>query len=89
MIKNSYVDGEDDYQDAVSGVRAPVFDTVSTTSVVHSAVSGVARLKCSVLNLGDKTVTVLLQLFFKKRNALAFKFLHELWSIYDYYQNVP
>ena len=58
MIKNSYVDGEDDYQDAVSGVRAPVFDTVSTTSVVHSAVSGVARLKCSVLNLGDKTVTI-------------------------------
>ena len=58
VIKNSYVDGEDDYQDAVSGVRAPVFDTVSTTSVVHSAVSGVARLKCSVLNLGDKTVTI-------------------------------
>ena len=36
--------------------QGPVFDLVTTEQHVTSVVSGVATLKCSVLNLGDKTV---------------------------------
>ena len=49
---------EDDDNDVpmYDGDQGPVFDLVTTEQHVTGVVSGVVTLRCSVLNLGDKTV---------------------------------
>ena len=49
------------------GDEGPEFDLVTTEQQVNSVVSGVATLRCSVLNLGDKTVGF--QFYYNLANA--------------------
>ena len=48
-------DKQDDYSNNKYDNGVPIFDLVQTKDVVN-VVGGVAKLKCTVHNLGDKTV---------------------------------
>ena len=48
-------DKQDDYSDHEYNDGVPVFDLVQTKDVIN-VVGGVAKLKCTVHNLGEKTV---------------------------------
>ena len=48
-------DKQDDYSNNKYDNSVPIFDLVQTKDVVN-VVGGVAKLKCTVHNLGDKTV---------------------------------